>query len=80
MFWAIIKASLVGWYFMHLKFEGKWVYSMLVPAGILAAVFIFAPDARHRHAAAIRREARRRKRRPPRSSRRSRRARPIRSV
>ena len=46
MFWAIIKAGLVGWYFMHLKFEGKWVYAMLVPAGILAAVFIFAlmPD------------------------------------
>jgi cytochrome c oxidase subunit IV len=46
MFWAIIKASLVGWYFMHLKFEGRWVYYMLIPAGILAAVFIFAlyPD------------------------------------
>jgi cytochrome c oxidase subunit 4 len=46
MFWAVIKASMVGWYFMHLKFEGRWVYFMLVPAGILAAVFIFAlvPD------------------------------------
>jgi cytochrome c oxidase subunit 4 len=46
MFWAVVKASLVGWYFMHLKFEGRWVYYMLVPAGILAAVFIFAltPD------------------------------------
>ena len=46
MFWAVIKASLVGWYFMHLKFEGKWVYFMLVPAAILACVFIFAliPD------------------------------------
>jgi cytochrome c oxidase subunit IV len=46
MFWAVIKASLVGWFFMHLKFEGKWVYYMLVPAGVLAAVFIFAlmPD------------------------------------
>ena len=46
MFWAVIKASLVGWYFMHLKFEGKWVYFMLVPAGILACVFVFAltPD------------------------------------
>jgi cytochrome c oxidase subunit 4 len=46
MFWAIIKASLVGWYFMHLKFEGKWVYAMLIPAGILAAVLVFAliPD------------------------------------
>ena len=43
---AIIKAALVGWYFMHLKFEGKWVYFMLVPAGFLAAVIVFAliPD------------------------------------
>ncbi len=24
---AGIKAGLVGWYFMHLKFEGKWVYA-----------------------------------------------------
>jgi cytochrome c oxidase subunit 4 len=46
MFWAIIKASLVGWYFMHLKFEGTWVYYMLIPAGILAAVLTLAliPD------------------------------------
>ncbi len=46
LFWAIIKASMVGWYFMHLKFEGKWVYAMLVPAGILACILTFAliPD------------------------------------
>src|SRR4051794_13710552 len=46
MLCAVIKASMVGWFFMHLKFEGRWVYYMLVPAGILAAVFIFAvtPD------------------------------------
>jgi cytochrome c oxidase subunit 4 len=46
MFWATFKAGLVGWYFMHLKFEGKWVYYMLVPAGILACVLVFAlmPD------------------------------------
>ena len=24
---AIIKAAMVGWFFMHLKFEGKWIYS-----------------------------------------------------
>lgn len=43
---AIIKATLVGLYFMHLKFEGKWVYGMLVPAGILALILTFAlaPD------------------------------------
>jgi cytochrome c oxidase subunit 4 len=46
MLWAVIKASMVGWFFMHLKFEGRWVYYMLVPAGILAAVLTFAlvPD------------------------------------
>jgi cytochrome c oxidase subunit 4 len=43
---AIIKALLVAWYFMHLKFEGRWVYFMLVPAGILMMVFMSAlyPD------------------------------------
>ncbi len=46
LFWAIIKAAMVGWYFMHLKFEGKWVYAMLIPAGFLAAVLTLAlfPD------------------------------------
>lgn len=37
---AVIKATLVAIYFMHLKFEGRWVYFMLVPAGILATIFI----------------------------------------
>lgn len=43
---AIFKASLVGLYFMHLKFEGKWVYGMLIPAGILAIILTTAliPD------------------------------------
>ncbi len=43
---AIFKASLVGLYFMHLKFEGKWVYGMLIPAGILAIILTAAliPD------------------------------------
>jgi cytochrome c oxidase subunit IV len=43
---AGIKAGLVGWYFMHLKFEGKWVYLLIVPAIILAAVLVLAlvPD------------------------------------
>ena len=37
---------MVGWYFMHLKFEGTWVYAMLVPAGILAIILTCAliPD------------------------------------
>ena len=43
---AVTKAALVGWYFMHLKFEGRWVYFMLVPAGVLATIFVLAlyPD------------------------------------
>ena len=43
---AITKAFLVGWYFMHLKFEGRWVYGMLIPASILAMILTFAlvPD------------------------------------
>jgi cytochrome c oxidase subunit IV len=46
MFLAVIKAGLVGWYFMHLKFEGNWVYIMLVPAMILAMIIVLAltPD------------------------------------
>jgi cytochrome c oxidase subunit IV len=43
---AVTKATLVGMYFMHLKFEGRWVYFMLVPAGVLATIFVLAlyPD------------------------------------
>lgn len=37
---AGIKAGLVGQYFMHVKWEGKWVYGVLVPACILAVVLI----------------------------------------
>lgn len=43
---ATIKAVLVGLYFMHVKFEGKWVYFVIVPASILATILILAlmPD------------------------------------
>lgn len=46
LFWAIIKACMVGWYFMHLKFEKPWVYFMIVPALVLAAILTLAlcPD------------------------------------
>jgi cytochrome c oxidase subunit IV len=46
LIWAGIKAALVAWYFMHLKFEGKWVYLLIVPAIILATIFVLAlvPD------------------------------------
>jgi cytochrome c oxidase subunit 4 len=36
---AIVKASMVGWYFMHLKFEKPWVYILIVPA-LAMAVFL----------------------------------------
>ena len=43
---AVVKATLVGMYFMHLKFEGRWIYMMLVPVCILAAVVVIGlmPD------------------------------------
>ncbi len=43
---ALVKAGMVGLYFMHLKFEGRWVYYMIVPACILAIVLVLAlyPD------------------------------------
>ena len=36
----------VGWYFMHLKFEGNWVYILIVPAFIFATILVLAlyPD------------------------------------
>jgi cytochrome c oxidase subunit 4 len=37
---AMTKASMVAWFFMHLKFEGNWVYFLLVPAGFLVLVFL----------------------------------------
>jgi cytochrome c oxidase subunit 4 len=43
---AIIKASLVAVFFMHLKFDWSKVKIMIIPAVILAAVLVFAllPD------------------------------------
>ena len=43
---AVAKAGLVGWYFMHLKFEGRWVFLMLIPAAFLATVLVVSlyPD------------------------------------
>jgi cytochrome c oxidase subunit 4 len=43
---AITKAFLVGWYFMHLKFEGRWIYLLLVPVCLLAMIVVLGltPD------------------------------------
>jgi cytochrome c oxidase subunit 4 len=43
---ALTKAFLVCWYFMHLKFEGRWIYLMLVPVCLLAMIVVLGltPD------------------------------------
>lgn len=43
---ALYKATLVALFFMHLKFEGKWVLAMLVPTAFLVVVFFIGltPD------------------------------------
>jgi cytochrome c oxidase subunit 4 len=33
---ALVKAGMVGWFFMHLKFERKWVYLLIIPACVMA--------------------------------------------
>ena len=40
------QGRLVGWFFMHLKFEGNWVYILIVPAFVLATILVLAlmPD------------------------------------
>src|SRR5436305_15169951 len=39
---ALVKAGMVGWYFMHLKFEKPWVYVLIVPAGVMAIFLTLA--------------------------------------
>ena len=43
---ATAKAALVALFFMHLKFEGRWKYVLVVPPLILMIVLILAlcPD------------------------------------
>ncbi len=43
---AVAKAQYVMRYFMHLKFEGRWKYVLLLPTGILACgmPLALAPD------------------------------------
>jgi cytochrome c oxidase subunit IV len=37
---AAIKAALVGMYFMHLVFEGRWKYLILIPTSFLVIVLV----------------------------------------
>jgi cytochrome c oxidase subunit IV len=43
---AIVKAALVGWIFMHLKFDWRKLYFLIVPAFILGAMMmiVLMPD------------------------------------
>jgi cytochrome c oxidase subunit 4 len=43
---AIIKASLVGWYFMHLKWDWRLLYFLILPAFIMGAMMmvVLMPD------------------------------------
>ena len=43
---ALVKAGMVGWYFMHLKFERKWVYILIIPACVMAIflTLMLTPD------------------------------------
>jgi cytochrome c oxidase subunit 4 len=43
---AIVKATLVGAYFMHLKFDWRMIYFMLIPVFILAVMMmiVLLPD------------------------------------
>ncbi|MEQ8763140.1 MAG: cytochrome C oxidase subunit IV family protein [Planctomycetota bacterium] len=40
------KAALVVLFFMHLKYEGRWKYTLLIPVAFLAVVLVMAlyPD------------------------------------
>jgi cytochrome c oxidase subunit IV len=43
---AVIKATLVGMYFMHLKWDWAKLYFLIIPAFILGIMmmFVFLPD------------------------------------
>jgi caa(3)-type oxidase subunit IV len=43
---AVAKAALVGWIFMHLKFDWRKLFFMIVPAFILGTtmMIVFLPD------------------------------------
>jgi caa(3)-type oxidase subunit IV len=43
---AIVKAGLVGWIFMHLKWDWRLLYFLLIPAFIMATMMIIVllPD------------------------------------
>lgn len=43
---ALTKAALVGLFFMHVRYEGRWVYLLIVPACLMAAIVVLGiyPD------------------------------------
>ena len=48
---ALVKAGLVGLFFMHLLFEGRWKYLLLIPTVFLASVAVLGlvPDIAYNH-------------------------------
>jgi cytochrome c oxidase subunit 4 len=43
---AAVKAILVAMYFMHVKFEGRWIYALIAPVVFMATVVVLGlvPD------------------------------------
>lgn len=37
---ALTKAVLVAMYFMHVKYEGRWVYFLIVPSLLMATIVV----------------------------------------
>lgn len=37
---ALTKAVLVAMFFMHVKYEGRWVYFVIVPSLLMAAIVV----------------------------------------
>ena len=48
---ALCKASLVTLYFMHLKYEARWKWFLLIPPLVVAVILalVLTPDVGHRH-------------------------------
>jgi cytochrome c oxidase subunit 4 len=43
---ALTKAALVGLFFMHVRYEGRWVFLLIVPATVMATIVVLGvyPD------------------------------------
>jgi cytochrome c oxidase subunit IV len=50
--WLVIQAVTMGWWFMHLKFEGAWAKWLILVAVIMSTIVVLAlvPDIAYRSA------------------------------